>query len=269
MKKAILSIAGLFIFLSYYGCEKSYDSLVDQSVLEYQVSHIGFIGSKGYSSQDSLILLTVSFDNAEHVSSVFADIYASDGAKLNTSRFNLLDNGVAANGDSIANDNVYSNKFPLSQFYPNGNYLIKYFVEDRNNFTRLVGQQSFKYFNGQGNSVPVISDLVAPDSAKIGSTPTLIFLSVKVEDLNGLNDIDLVFFNSFLPPDGRPSSSNPFKMYDDGTNGDKNANDGIFSLIVQLPPGSAVTRGIYRWEFQARDRSSELSNKVIHNIVIY
>lgn len=268
MKRTILPIVAFFVFLPYFGCEKSYDSLVDQSVLEYQVSDIGFIGSKGYTSQDSLILITVSFNNSEHLAKVFTDIYASDGTKLNGASFELLDNGILANGDSAAGDKVYSNKFPLSQFYPNGNYLIKYFVEDNNNLTRQVGQQSFKYFNGQGNSIPIISDLVAPDSAKIGTTQTLIFLSVKVEDLNSLNDIDLVFFNSYLPPDGRPSSSNPFKMYDDGSNGDQMASDGIFSLIISLPP-VGVTKGVYRWEFQARDRSDELSNKIIHNIVIY
>ena len=57
-------------------------------------------------------------------------------------------------------------------------------------------------------------------------------------------------------------------MYDNGTNGDQTSGDGIYSLIIELPP-TGVTKGVYRWEFQARDHGKKLSNKIIHNIVIY
>ncbi len=179
-----------------------------------------------------------------------------------------MDNGKAENGDFSAGDNTYSNKFPLSQFYPNGVYTIKYFAEDKNSSVKQVAVQNFKYDNGQANIAPIISNLVAPDSAKIDTIKTLIFLSVKAEDQNGQSDIESVFFNSFIPPNGTPSSNNPFILHDDGVNGDQTLGDGIYSLIIELPP-TGVTTGNYRWEFQARDRGKKLSNIIIHNIVIY
>jgi len=267
MKKTVLLFL-LFVSLIYTGCEKDYDNLVDQSAAVYQVSSVRTIDSVRYIPGDSLVLISISFINSNDVSDVFTDIYSSAGQKLNSSSFRLYDNGKPENGDLQANDNTYSNKFPLSQFYPNGVYTIKYFVQDKNNATKQVAIQNFKYDNGQHNIAPVLSNLVAPDSSKIDTIKTLIFLSVKADDQNGQNDIELVFFNSFIPPNGNPSSNNPFVMFDNGTNGDQTAGDGIYSLIIELPP-TGVTLGTYRWEFQARDRGKKLSNKIIHNIVIY
>jgi len=254
--------------ITYLGCEKSFDSIVDQSPSNYQVSGVRTIDSVRYVPGDSLVHITISFINSNDIKNVFIDIISSADQKLNGSSFSLLDNGKSENGDLVARDNTYSNKFPLSQFYPIGIYTIKYFVEDINNITKQVAIQNFKYDNGQTNIAPIISNLTAPDSAKIDTIKALIFLSIEAEDQNGLNDIELVFFNSFIPPNGNPSSSNPFIMHDDGANGDQTAQDGIYSLIIELP-SVGVTKGTYRWEFQARDRGKKLSNTIIHNIVIY
>jgi len=57
-------------------------------------------------------------------------------------------------------------------------------------------------------------------------------------------------------------------MFDDGNNGsdgDLIAGDGIYSIIIRLPP-TGVTKGTYRWEFQARDRAGKSSNKIIHTL---
>lgn len=267
MKKSVLPF--LFVLLLiFFGCEKDFDSVVDQTPSTFQVTGVRTIDSVRYLASDSLVLLTITFNNSNDLRTVFTDIYASNGSKLNKNSFSLLDNGKIENGDFVAGDNTYSNKFPLSQFYPNGIYTIKYFAENKNNSVKQVAIQNFKYDNGQNNLAPVISNLVAPDSSKIDTIKTLIFLSVKTEDQNGQNDIELVFFNSFIPPNGNPSSNNPFIMHDDGINGDQTANDGIYSLIIELPP-TGVTKGNYRWEFQARDRGKKLSNIIIHNIVIY
>lgn len=267
MKKSIPGFL-LFIFMTFWGCEKGFDSLVDQNLALYQVTGVRTIDSVRYIPNDSLVLITITFNQSTDLRSAFTDIYASDGTKLNQNSFSLLDNGKPENGDLAANDKTFSNKFPLSQFYPNGVYTIKYFAEDKYNFVKQVAIQNFKYDNGQANVAPVISNLTAPDSAQIDTVKILIFLSVKAEDANGPNDIESVFFNSFIPPNGSPSSSNPFIMYDDGTNGDQTSGDGIHSLIIELPL-TGVTKGNYRWEFQARDRGKKLSNIIIHNIVIY
>ncbi|MDD8017425.1 MAG: hypothetical protein PHP42_03520 [Bacteroidota bacterium] len=121
------------------------------------------------------------------------------------------------------------------------------------------------------NATPIISNLVSPDTVTVGATPEFIFMSVAVSDSDGLDDLQKVQFNSFKP-DGSPSSGNPFAMYDDGGanklpgNDDKVAGDGVYSLTIQLPP--TVTKGTYRFEFQAFDKSNAQSNTIIHQIVV-
>ncbi len=116
-------------------------------------------------------------------------------------------------------------------------------------------------------SAPVISNLVAPDTVTVGSDTTEIFVSVFVSDNSGLSNISSVYFNSYIPPDGHPSSSNPIKLYDDGTHGDITAGDGTYSTLVILP-SVGVPRGTFVWDFFAQDKSGVTSNKISHNIVV-
>jgi hypothetical protein len=94
-------------------------------------------------------------------------------------------------------------------------------------------------------------------------------LSVSVSDNEGPDDVREVFFNSFLPPDNRPSSGNPFIMADNGNtavNGDETANDGVYSLIIGLP--SSVSTGDYTFVFEAVDNSDAHSNQITHVITV-
>jgi hypothetical protein len=195
----------------------------------------------------------MNFTSSSEVSDVFCDIIASDQSQLNSSPFQLFDDN---------DDNRFENDFPLSEFYPNGVYNIKYYVKNADETLQQVAIGSFKYNNGQENIAPVISNLIAPDTVTIGSDTTFIQITLDVEDANGLNDIEFVWFDSFLP-NGNPSSQNPIALFDDGTNGDLVPGDGTYSLIVILPP-VGVTQGTFRWEFQATDRGGKSSNIIIH-----
>lgn len=119
------------------------------------------------------------------------------------------------------------------------------------------------------NVPPVISNLRAPESLTVPTSDTVkILLGIDVYDADGKDDIDKVFFNTYKP-DGSPSSGNPFLMYDDGNllaHGDLIANDGTYSRIIILPPGT--TKGIYRFDFQAMDKKGESSNIITHNIEV-
>lgn len=120
----------------------------------------------------------------------------------------------------------------------------------------------------RSNQAPLLSDLVAPDTMRIEGQTKSFVLQVKATDPDGPADIRRVFFNSFRP-DGTPSSGNPFEMFDDGnanSSGDSRAGDGIYSLRVILP--ATATPGRYRFEFQAVDRSSAVSNTLIHFITV-
>ncbi|MCR4418049.1 MAG: hypothetical protein NUV92_09955 [Ignavibacteria bacterium] len=119
------------------------------------------------------------------------------------------------------------------------------------------------------NVPPIVRNLQAPSVLNLHPTDTLkIILSIEAYDPDGREDIKSVFFNSFLP-DGSPSRSNPIYLYDDGNyqaNGDQQANDGIYSRIIILPPNTP--KGTYRFEFQAFDKKNESSNIISHNLVV-
>lgn len=148
-----------------------------------------------------------------------------------------------------------------------GNYYVKIFAIDKSNFSS--NEIYFTLDLYRGNRPPVISNLIAPDTVFLQTQTVLIKITIKATDPDGDNDIKTVQFNSYKP-DGSPSSGNPFKMYDDGNasgiSGDDKAGDGIYSIIVQLPPNSQ--RGKYRFEFQAIDRAGALSNIITHFIVV-
>jgi len=256
----------LLIPLLLWGCEKTYENVIDSFTNNYQATFVSPIDSVTYNQIDSLIIVRINFTTQSKVNNVNFDIIASDETKLNSSPVTLYDNGDVANGDITAGDNRFANKFPMSELYPNGNYRINFYVDQNNSSHKQVAVCNFVYNNNQINIAPVISNLVAPDTVTIGSDSTFIFISVDASDANGLNDIDRVFFNSFLP-NGDPSSGNPFIMYDNGTNGDLTPGDGTYSLLIVLPP-TGVTLGAYRWEFQAYDRGNKVSNVIIHYIEV-
>lgn len=132
-------------------------------------------------------------------------------------------------------------------------------------------------FNSE-NLPPIIDSVSAPDSVEIDSTHAILFyLYATASDPNGLNDIKRVYFDTFKP-NGQPSTGNPFPMYDDGgasgnpADGDSVANDGIFTLIIQLPALDAPTPpalGTYVFKFYAEDRSGAVSKPFSHDIRVY
>ncbi len=262
-------ITFLFIpLLLLGGCQKDFNNVVDSQVGAFSVVSVNDFKVFTYSPQDSLVPFRITFSSSSDIKSVSLDIYSPDDDQINADPVQMADDGnLTGQGDVKANDNTYSTLYPFEKSFAIGNYQVKFWITDKNDNTSLAAIQTFSYENSQKNVAPVISDLTAPDTATIGSDNTYIFLSVAASDSNGANDIASVFFNSFIPPDGHPSSQNPFSLNDNGDNGDKVAGDGIYSVTVVLPP-QGVTKGTYRWEFQARDRSGELSNKIIHNIVI-
>jgi hypothetical protein len=265
MKKSVFTI--LVVSLFYSGCEKDFDTVVDQNPASFQVTGVRTIDAFKYIPGDSLLLITITFNNSSDIKIVFSDIYAPDGARLNSKSFGLLDNGKTENGDFVAGDNTFSNKFPLSQSNPNGKYTINYYVEDKNYVIEQVAIQSFNYDNGQTNIAPLISNTnIDPDTLIVADT-TLIQISVKAEDQNGLNDIERVYF-IVTRPDGS-SNNTKVDLYDDGKitdHGDQTAGDGIFSLKIQVDQNNM--KGSYRFEFQAIDRGKKLSNIINHFVLI-
>jgi hypothetical protein len=253
----------LLIPLLIWGCEKTYDNLIDTSTENFQVSDVVFIDHSlpiVYDLKipaDSLLKLRINFTQQSEVNKSYFDVYASDNSRLNASPIEM----------QKITETIFENQFLLKREYPIGNYTVRFSASGLDGKTKQVAVGSFYFNNGQDNVPPVISNLIAPDTVTIGSDTTFIQLNLDVEDANGLSDVLAVWFDSYLP-NGNPSSQNPIALYDDGiSGGDVTAGDGKYSRIVILPP-VGVTKGTYRWEFRARDRSGTLSNQIIHFLVV-
>lgn len=151
-----------------------------------------------------------------------------------------------------------------------GEYSILFYAQDNkgNLSNSLVG--SIYFYSDIENLPPVIEYVSAPDT--IETTTETILLEAMVTDVNGIGDIEIVYFDSYLP-DGNPATGNPFYMYDDGselslpwgTSGDKIKGDGIYSTAVTA---DNPVKGNYLFRFYAVDKVQNKSEPVEHTIVV-
>jgi len=252
----------LLIPLLIWGCEKTYDNLIDTSTDNYQVSSVA--GIKDTIDLkipgDSLLSLRLNFTPQSLVRKAYFNIYASDNSRLNSSPIEMEE----------VTENIFENQFLLKREYPIGNYTVRFSASSIEGSTKQVAVASFYFNNGQDNVPPVISNLVMPDTVQAGGT---ILYTVEVTDSNGLNDVEFVFYEAYNPDGVRVVNTQgiyQFPMFDDGItseNGDVTADDGIYTVVLTFPATAQI--GTWRFEFQARDRSKTFSNKIIHNIVVH
>lgn len=261
MRKAILLLIPLLI----WGCEKTYDNLIDASTDNYQVSSI--VGIKDTidlkNPPDSLLNLRLIFTPESQVYEVYFDVYASDNSKLNASPVEMQE----------VSNNIFENQFILKRENPIGNYTIRFFTSGREGNTKQVAVGSFYFNNGQDNIPPVILNLVIPDT--IAKGVTFIF-TVTASDSNGLSDIRYVYFELYRPDStvvqNPPGSGNTLIFMDDTGDferfGDETAGDGIYSFKNFFLDDPSTQTGIWRFDFQARDRSGLLSNIIQHYMLV-
>lgn len=179
----------------------------------------------------------------------------------------LRDDGL--NGDQQSQDGIYS--MLLSPKFSNeksGKFSFRFQAMDKtgaasNPIVKIVEVIKLE------NLPPFIYNLIAPETMKLSTTSTVtVVLKVSVNDQQGLDDVRQVYFNSYLP-DGRASSGNPFIMADNGAtsvNGDDVAGDGVYSLLIGLPPGTPS--GNYTFVFEAVDNSGAKSNQITHVLTV-
>lgn len=264
MKKIFPLIISAAIF---FGCEKDYSGIVTTSNQTFQVIGLGAVGDIIYNPSEPDVTLSVQFSSSTSIVNVYANIADFNNKNVNSKPINFYDDGNSVNGDAVKGDNSFSAKYSMPNNLSNGRYSIDYFVIKTNSSTEKIAAQSFNFDNGSNNVAPTVSNLTVPDTVTISSDTVYIKITLAASDSNGYDDIEKVFFNSFLPPDGKPSSSNPILLFDDGSNGDAVPHDGVYTRTVILPP-VGVTRGIYRWEFQAKDRGKKTSNVIVHNLLV-
>ena len=202
-------------------------------------------------------------DGVGDLAVVEADIYFPASVDIVAS-VPLADNGSGP--DSTAKDSVYSGtvRFEVT-LAEAGPYRVRFRARDRGGLESNIIDRTL--FIDRDNSPPVISDLTAPDTLTLPVAPDSlrILMTVKVTDPDGPADIKEVFFRSL-------DSSDPtrkFPLYDNGepSNGDAVEGDGIYSIIVVLPPDPSL-RKTYRFLFQALDTVGEASNSILHYLTV-
>ena len=257
MGKSILLLFPLLI----WGCEQTYDNVLDTSTENYQVSSIAGIKDSIDLKipGDSLLSPRVNFVSGSELSGVSFNVIASDLTQLNSSPIIMT---------KVAN-NIYEGEFILESQNPNGLYTITFSVTGTNGNNKKVAESNFNFNNGQDNVPPVISNLMMPDTIQTGQT---IIMTVEVADSNGLNDVESVYYEAYDPDGNRVSNSQgiyQFPMFDDGDtagNGDVTADDGIFTVRLTFPVNAQI--GTWRFQFQAKDRANALSNIINHYVLI-
>jgi hypothetical protein len=166
--------------------------------------------------------------------------------------------------DSVAGDGVYS---ALIQFTiprsASGFYILKVVASDIQGFVSNAVETPL--FMLRDNHAPVVSNLVAPDSAVVpvgGSA--LIPLYIRATDYDGQADITQVYFRSL-------DSSDPtqkFIMNNDGSAPGSVPGDSTYSIIVKAPDSPTV-RKTYRFAFQAVDTFGDTSATILHSITLH
>jgi len=179
----------------------------------------------------------------------------------------LSDSGQS--GDVTPGDGIFSATLNSSRFKEVADYFVRFEAEDRSG---NLSQPKVISIRGRFriNHPPMVSNLMAPDTVQIDPNRTQQFLiTIDASDPDGLSDIEFVRFRSFLPS-GEEANNSPIQMSDDGDTqgtGDAEANDGTYSVIINLPP-SGVTPGDFRFVFEARDRSRSFSNRIEHIMTV-
>ncbi|MDP2303449.1 MAG: hypothetical protein Q8N03_13615 [Ignavibacteria bacterium] len=260
----------LFILI-LNGCEPDLSGVINPIEQSYRVKTLSSINEYNYNPLDSFLTVSVEFVTFDQVSSVYCNIYGPDQKKINNSLLYLLDNGNSANGDVVSGDGKFSNKIPFSEVMLNGNYRIEYFVLDKSNYSKQIGEENFLYNNGQTNIAPIIDNVRLPSEILRGVS---FVFSVDASDPNGLSDLASVYFE-LKRPDGTMVEASPgftkFSMYDNGNveiYGDTTANDGRFSFKNSFLDTTTTQTGSWEFKFQARDRGNKLSNQITQTILV-
>ena len=180
-----------------------------------------------------------------------------------TLEIGLQDDGLAP--DSVSGDGSYSGTLSFEVTATQaGFYRIRVTARSAEGFESITRERLLPIT--RNNARPVLSDLVAPDTVNAPTTERLlIVMSVRADDPDGADDVREVYFRSL-------DSSDPTKkffMKDDGNlseSGDRVAGDGVFSIIVELLPGTPSRT--FRFAFQAEDSFRDTSDTLLHYLTV-
>jgi hypothetical protein len=207
-------------------------------------------------------------DGRSDLREVAADVLRGDNS-VATSGVALHDDGVAP--DSVSGDGIFSGIASVSLTRAQaGTFQVRAAAIDQ------IGAVSNSFYHSlkltRRNAAPTIAVPNAPDSVALSPTDTLLIaMTIAASDSDGLADLAQVYFRSLTSSD----STRKFFLYDDGgvvtqshaRSGDAVAGDGVFSIIIQLPP--STTFGDRYFAFQALDTFGDTSATYVHKFRVY
>ncbi len=247
-------------------CDGVPDGVVSATNTKYKMSSLNAPTYFLYSEASNKFVTSLKLENSNDITDIYFTVKFADGSSTLIAYQQLFDDGnTISNGDVTKSDNVFSAYITMKPEYFSTDYLIDYYITYKTStqtITQKIASHSFSYDNGANLSAPVISNINVPDSIVVGEPKSTFLISVEATDSNGLSDINEVFFK-VIKPDGT-SNGNKFMLYDNKTNGDVAAGDGIYSSYFDVYPTN--TKGVYAFNFQAKDRSGKLSNIISHQI---
>lgn len=165
----------------------------------------------------------------------------------------------SGDGDVVAGDGVFTNRFSTGQFQSpavEGNFLFTFTAYDKSGRSSQI--ESVEVMFGS-NSAPQILTVAIPDTFFSGATNNQFMASVT--DSNGLADISEVLFE--VREEGSSNILAGDQLFDDGdlvAHGDQFAGDGNYAAQPQ-PSLAAGKQGAYEIRFTASDRFDESSRK--------
>ena len=166
-------------------------------------------------------------------------------------------------GDIIPQDGVFFGTLTKeSAASTPGTFRVCVVAEDLSNHVSDTLFKQITAIDEEKNLPPLLSEPIVTDSLTVATLDNA-FFSVRVEDPQGLDDIDSVYF--LLYPSLSPVYSSCTRLYDNGSVGDSIQGDGIFSFQGNFT-GTVTIRGLYTVRFQAIDNEGEISPTVVNHL---
>ena len=140
----------LLIPLLFWGCDKTFENVIDVTRENYQVTVVSGIKDTIdlKNPSDSLLNLRLIFTPESEVNRVYFDVIDPDDSPLNSAPIEMINiSGV-----------IYENQFILKPEHPNGKYKVQFSVTGFDGENQVAAVSSFQFNNGQDNIPPFISN---------------------------------------------------------------------------------------------------------------
>ncbi len=178
-------------------------------------------------------------------------------------RDTLLDNG--SGGDIVPGDGIFSGCLSLTFAQgQNATCRMSIVAEDVYQNASDTLSSPFTIADGQRGSAPILFECSLSDTLNADSLGH-VFITIRAEDPQGIDDIDSVFFQIFQPLS--PVLFYQSQLWDDGQSGDLIPGDGIFTFQGNLED-TLKSRGVHAFRFQAVDQNGLFSDVKVKEVFI-